>query len=54
MARVEGRTRLREHAEPSGVRDEEAPPARVYLTPIAPPVTLGLFGFFASTMIVST
>jgi uncharacterized protein len=32
----------------------ESPPARVYLTPIAPPVTLGLFGFFASTMIVST
>jgi succinate-acetate transporter protein len=31
-----------------------APPARIYLTPIAPPVTLGLFGFFASTMIVST
>ncbi|HEX6762820.1 MAG TPA: hypothetical protein VF094_08475 [Gaiellaceae bacterium] len=28
--------------------------ARVYLTPIAPPVTLGLFGFFASTMVVST
>jgi succinate-acetate transporter protein len=35
--------------------DDETPPAaRVYLTPIAPPVTLGLFGFFASTMIVST
>ncbi len=28
--------------------------ARVYLTPIAPPATLGLFGFFASTMVVST
>jgi succinate-acetate transporter protein len=27
---------------------------RVYLTPIAPPATLGLFGFFASTMVVST
>jgi succinate-acetate transporter protein len=32
----------------------EAPPARVYLAPIAPPATLGLFGFFASTMVVST
>jgi uncharacterized protein len=32
----------------------EAPAARVYLTPIAPPETLGLFGFFASTMVVST
>jgi succinate-acetate transporter protein len=31
-----------------------APPARIYLTPIAPPVTLGLFGFFASTMVIST
>jgi len=31
-----------------------APPARVFLTPIAPPATLGLFGFFASTMVVST
>ncbi len=28
--------------------------ARVYLTPIAPPATLGLFGFFASTALVST
>jgi succinate-acetate transporter protein len=28
--------------------------ARIYLTPIAPPATLGLFGFFASTMVVST
>lgn len=33
---------------------EAAPPARVFLTPIAPPATLGLFGFFASTMVVST
>jgi succinate-acetate transporter protein len=32
----------------------DVPLARVYLTPIAPPVTLGLFGFFASTMMVST
>ena len=33
----------------------DAPPvARVFLTPIAPPATLGLFGFFASTMVVST
>jgi len=31
-----------------------APPARIYLTPVAPPATLGLFGFFASTMVVST
>jgi succinate-acetate transporter protein len=30
------------------------PAARIYLTPIAPPATLGLFGFFASTMVVST
>jgi succinate-acetate transporter protein len=42
-----------------GVRREQehdgaVPPARVYLTPIAPPATLGLFGFFASTMVVST
>lgn len=29
-------------------------PARVYLQPIAPPVTLGLWGFFASTMVLST
>jgi len=34
--------------------DGEPPPTRVFLSPIAPPVTLGLFGFFASTMIVST
>jgi succinate-acetate transporter protein len=34
--------------------DDGRPLARAYLTPIAPPVTLGLFGFFASTMIVST
>jgi succinate-acetate transporter protein len=33
---------------------EAAPSTRVYLTPIAPPATLGLFGFFASTMVVST
>jgi succinate-acetate transporter protein len=32
----------------------EAPPARLFLVPIAPPATLGLFGFFASTMVVST
>jgi succinate-acetate transporter protein len=30
------------------------PPAHVYLQPISPPVTLGLWGFFASTMVVST
>jgi uncharacterized protein len=29
-------------------------PARVYLQPIAPPVSLGLWGFFASTMVLST
>jgi succinate-acetate transporter protein len=34
--------------------EDAAPPARVYLTPVAPPATLGLFGFFASTMVVST
>lgn len=28
--------------------------AGVFLTPVAPPATLGLFGFFASTMVVST
>jgi uncharacterized protein len=33
---------------------DDMPPSAIYLTPIAPPVTLGLFGFFASTMIVST
>lgn len=32
----------------------EAPAARIFLTPVAPPATLGLFGFFASTMVVST
>jgi hypothetical protein len=32
----------------------ERPAARIYLAPIAPPATLGLFGFFASTMVVST
>ncbi len=57
MAQVERRGRT--VVEPDAERywdesDGEAPPARVYLTPIAPPVTLGLFGFFASTMIVST
>jgi succinate-acetate transporter protein len=30
------------------------PTPRIYLSPIAPPATLGLFGFFASTMVVST
>jgi succinate-acetate transporter protein len=33
---------------------EDGVVARVYLTPVAPPATLGLFGFFASTMVVST
>jgi succinate-acetate transporter protein len=51
-------SREAETAQVEGARpvpDEvEIPPARVYLTPIAPPVTLGLYGFFASTMIVST
>ena len=32
----------------------EAPTARIYLTPVAPPASLGLFGFFASTMVVSS
>jgi succinate-acetate transporter protein len=40
--------------EPDEVALEAPPPARIYLTPIAPPATLGLFGFFASTMVVST
>jgi succinate-acetate transporter protein len=39
---------------PDEAPEDEAPPARIYLTPVAPPVTLGLFGFFASTMVVST
>jgi succinate-acetate transporter protein len=30
------------------------PPARVYLQPIAPPATLGLWGFFAATFVVSS
>jgi len=47
-ARFEGRP-VPDEAEP-----EAPPPAHVYLTPIAPPVTLGLFGFFAATMVVST
>lgn len=34
--------------------DGHSIPARVYLQPIAPPVTLGLWGFFASTMVLST
>jgi uncharacterized protein len=51
MAQIEGRTTMAPSATTAG---DGAPPARVYLTPIAPPVTLGLFGFFASTMIVST
>ena len=41
-------------ASTDGRDEESAPRARVYLTPISPPVTLGLFGFFASTMVVST
>lgn len=32
----------------------ETPAPRIFLTPVAPPATLGLFGFFASTMVVST
>jgi uncharacterized protein len=58
MAQVQGRGPATASFEGRPVPDEaelEAPPpARIYLTPIAPPVTLGLFGFFASTMIVST
>jgi succinate-acetate transporter protein len=30
------------------------PPARIALRPIAPPATLGLWGFFAATFVVST
>jgi succinate-acetate transporter protein len=33
---------------------ESAPPLRVFLQPIAPPVTLGLWGFFGSTFVIST
>lgn len=33
---------------------DQAPPARVYLQPIAPPATLGLWGFFAATFVVSS
>lgn len=33
---------------------KHVPPARVYLQPIAPPVTLGLWGFFGSTFVIST
>jgi succinate-acetate transporter protein len=58
MAQVERRGRATAGFEGRPVPDEaeleEPPPARVYLGPIAPPVTLGLFGFFASTMVVST
>ena len=39
--------------EPARLEDG-MPAARIHLTPIAPPATLGLFGFFASTMVVST
>jgi uncharacterized protein len=51
MAQIEGRSPWRDGA---GHHEEGAPPARILLTPIAPPATLGLFGFFASTMVVST
>src|ERR1043165_7712357 len=57
MARIEQRGRSSVMRAGRPLPDEaelEAPPARIYLTPIAPPVTLGLFGFFASTMVVST
>ncbi|HKT43450.1 MAG TPA: GPR1/FUN34/YaaH family transporter [Gaiellaceae bacterium] len=58
MARIQGHgpttTVFEGRPMPDEPELEEAPPARIYLTPIAPPVTLGLFGFFASTMIVST
>ena len=47
-------TRSMPDEAPAYEAGEEAPAARVYLTPIAPPATLGLFGFFASTMVVST
>ena len=36
------------------MNDGTAMKAEVFLTPVAPPATLGLFGFFASTMVVST
>lgn len=34
--------------------DATAPATGVFLQPIAPPVTLGLWGFFGSTMVMST
>src|ERR1041384_2059521 len=58
MRQVEHQTRTATRDDgrpfPDSVDVEAPPPARVYLSPIAPPVTLGLFGFFASTMVVST
>ena len=47
------------HAQPvtapgTASTDGHTAPARVYLQPIAPPVTVGLWGFFASTMVLST
>jgi succinate-acetate transporter protein len=39
--------------EPASVNGSRAA-AGVYLQPIAPPVTLGLWGFFGSTMVIST
>jgi succinate-acetate transporter protein len=41
------------HHETNSAR-EAPPPARVSLRPIAPPATLGLWGFFAATFVVST
>lgn len=43
------------HAIPISKTDGGRPPApSVFLQPIAPPVTLGLWGFFGSTMVIST
>jgi uncharacterized protein len=41
------------HQQPVG-NGHRAPAAGVFLQPIAPPVTLGLWGFFGSTMVLST
>jgi uncharacterized protein len=47
-------TERHETSRESDPARDGTPPARIHLAPIAPPATLGLFGFFASTMVVST
>lgn len=39
---------------PGNGRAANRPPLGVFLQPIAPPVSLGLWGFFGSTMVIST